>query len=104
MPEGKPAQTHVGYIGEGFSPASDAPYFIVGGVEDLSVDEATGEIKTKRILDRETKASYSFVAVGRSANVRVVVQGMLLKYCDVYINQSSSSRPYLNASKCCIMS
>lgn len=73
--EGAPAGTRVGFIGDGVPAAGDAPYFIVGGVEDLSVDETTGEIRTKRRLDRETRASYSFVAVGRTANVRVVVQG-----------------------------
>lgn len=74
--EGAPAGTRVGFIGDGVPAAGDAPYFIVGGVEDLSVDETTGEIRTKRKLDRETRSSYSFVAVGRTANVRVVVQGM----------------------------
>lgn len=73
--EGAAAGTRVGFIGDGVPAAGDAPYFIVGGVEDLSVDETTGEIRTRRKLDRETRASYSFVAVGRTANVRVVVQG-----------------------------
>lgn len=73
--EGAPSGTRVGFIGDGVPAAGDAPYFIVGGVEDLSVDETTGEIRTRRKLDRETRSSYSFVAVGRTANVRVVVQG-----------------------------
>lgn len=76
--EGAPAGTRVGFIGDGVPAAGDGPYFIVGSVEDLNVDETTGEIRTKRKLDRETTPSYSFVAVGRAANVRVVVQGKIL--------------------------
>lgn len=72
--EGADVGTRIGFIGDGVSAQSDAPYFIVGSVDDLSIDETTGEIRTKVKLDRETHASYGFVAVGRNANVRVFVK------------------------------
>lgn len=72
--EGAPVGMRIGFIGDGVSSQADAPFFIVGGVDDLNIDETTGEIRTKVPLDRETRASYSFVAVGRNANVRVFIK------------------------------
>lgn len=71
----------IGFIGE-FSHGVDSgpPYLIVpvpgSGVDtDLAIDHTTGEIRTKVNLDRETRASYSLVAIPLSGeNVRVVVR------------------------------
>lgn len=94
--EGAPAGTRVGFIGDGVPAAGDAPYFIVGGVEDLSVDETTGEIRTRRKLDRETRSSYSFVAVGKRANVRVVVQGEYLLFIGtILVTNVVCSSPFI---------
>lgn len=64
--------TRVGYID-----ADSPPYLIVpvpgSAVDaDLIVDHATGEIKTRVPLDRETRPSYSLVALPQ--NVRVVIK------------------------------
>jgi len=61
----------------GFIDAENPPYLIVSvpgsSVEaDLIVDQATGEIKTRVPLDRETRPSYSLVALPQS--LRVVVK------------------------------
>ncbi|XP_037958849.1 protein dachsous [Teleopsis dalmanni] len=59
---------------------SGPPYLIVpvtgSGVEtDLAIDHATGEIRTKVHLDRETRASYSLVAIPLSGeNTRFVIR------------------------------
>ncbi|ALC37924.1 ds [Drosophila busckii] len=64
-------------IANSLSIDSGPPYIIVAeaGVEtDLAIDRTTGEIRTKLRLDRETRASYSLVAIPLSGlNVRVVV-------------------------------
>lgn len=70
--ENAPAGTRVGFID-----ADSPPYLVVpvpgSAVKaDLIVDEATGEIRTRVPLDRETRASYSLVALAQ--NVRVVVK------------------------------
>ncbi|KAK6642119.1 hypothetical protein RUM44_013842 [Polyplax serrata] len=70
-----PKGTLVGSIGDG-----RPPYLIVtapgSGVDtDLSIEESTGEIRTKVALDRETRASYSLVAIPQNGeNVRVTVR------------------------------
>lgn len=77
--ESAPVNTRIGYIGDGVSPDSGPPYLIVpvgSAVDsDLSIDQSTGEIRTKVALDRETRASYSLVAIPMSGdNVRVLVK------------------------------
>lgn len=77
--EGSPSGTRVGFIGDGVSVDSGPPYLIVpvgSAVDsDLSIDSTTGEIRTKVSLDRETRASYSLVAIPISGdNIRVVVK------------------------------
>ncbi|XP_046738187.1 protein dachsous [Diprion similis] len=73
--ENAPAGTRVGMID-----AESPPYLIVpvlgSAVEaDLVVDQATGEIRTRVPLDRETRASYNLVALPPNGeNVRVVVK------------------------------
>lgn len=79
--EGVPIGNQIGYIGE-FLPGVDSgpPYLIVpvpgSSVDsDLSIDHSTGEIRTKVLLDRETRASYSLVAIPFSGdNVKVIVR------------------------------
>ncbi|KAJ9587770.1 hypothetical protein L9F63_018796 [Diploptera punctata] len=78
--EGAPVGTRVGYIGDGSSSDSGPPYLIVpvpgSAVDsDLAIEQTTGEIRTKVPLDRETRSSYSLVAIPLSGeNVRVVVR------------------------------
>lgn len=82
--EGAAVGTRVGFIGDGASGggAGDAgpPYLIVpvpgSAVDsDLAIEQTTGEIRTKVALDRETRASYSLVAIPLSGeNIRVVVR------------------------------
>lgn len=75
-----PKGTQVGFIGDGTSGDGGPPYLIVtapgSGVDtDLSIEESTGEIRTKVALDRETRASYSLVAIPQNGeNVRVTVR------------------------------
>lgn len=79
--EGVPLGHQIGFIGE-FSHELDSgpPYLIVpvpgSAVDsDLAIDHTTGEIRTKVLLDRETRSSYSFVAIPLSGeNIRVVVR------------------------------
>ncbi|XP_017011514.2 protein dachsous [Drosophila takahashii] len=75
--EGVSVDHQIGYIGDFDGIDSGPPYIIVAeaGVEtDLAIDRATGEIRTKVKLDRETKASYSLVAIPLSGrNIRVLV-------------------------------
>lgn len=77
--EGAPVGTRIGFIGDGTSVDSGPPYLIVpvgNAVDtDLVIDQTTGEIRTKVPLDRETRASYSLVAIPMSGdNVKVVVK------------------------------
>ncbi|KAF6210424.1 hypothetical protein GE061_013530 [Apolygus lucorum] len=75
--EGTPVGVRVGYIGDG---SSSPPYLIVpvpgSAVDtDLAIEPETGEIRTKVKLDRETRSSYSLVAIPRSGgNIRVLVK------------------------------
>ncbi|KAF5284599.1 hypothetical protein FQR65_LT02425 [Abscondita terminalis] len=77
--EGAPVGTRIGFIGDGASSDSGPPYLIVpvgSAVEaDLAIDKSTGEIRTKVLLDREKRASYSLVAIPISGdNIRVLVK------------------------------
>lgn len=77
--EGTPVGTRIGYIGDGTSADSGPPYLIVpvgNAVDsDLNIDQNTGEIRTKVALDRETRSTYSLVAIPMSGeNVRVMVR------------------------------
>ncbi|KAG5896554.1 hypothetical protein JTB14_010383 [Gonioctena quinquepunctata] len=77
--EAAPVGTKIGFIGDGASPDSGPPYLIVpvGSFvdTDLSIDQNTGEIRTKVLLDRESRASYSLVAIPISGdNVKVNVK------------------------------
>lgn len=70
--ENAPPGTRVGYID-----ADNPPYLIVSvegtSVEsDLTVNQATGEIRTKVQLDRETRPSYTLLALQQ--NVQIVVK------------------------------
>ena len=76
--EGAPVGTRIGFIGDGASD-SGPPYLIVpvgSAVDtDLAIDQTTGEIRTKVPLDRETRSTYSLVAIPISGdNVKVVVK------------------------------
>ncbi|XP_023032454.1 protein dachsous [Drosophila willistoni] len=75
--EGVAVDHQIGFIGDFDGIDSGPPYIIVAeaGVEtDLAIDRTTGEIRTKVKLDRETRSSYSLVAIPLSGlNVRVVV-------------------------------
>lgn len=76
--EGVAAGTTVGYIGQGGQPAP--PYLIVpvpnSAVDaDLSIDQATGQVRTNVVLDRELRSQYSFVAIPLSGeNIRVSIR------------------------------
>lgn len=79
--EGSPAGTVVGtigndqsgslVIGERGSEPPKPPYLIVpqvgfdegGGGDDLIINEQTGEIRTKRLLDRELTSTYVLNAI-----------------------------------------
>lgn len=76
--ESAPVGTRIGFIGDG-SKDSGPPYLIVpvpgSAVDtDLIAEQNTGEIRTRVPLDRETRSSYTLVAIPLSGeNVRVVV-------------------------------
>ncbi|XP_075225232.1 protein dachsous-like [Lycorma delicatula] len=78
--EGAPVGTRVGFIGDGSGGDSGPPYLIVpvpGSAVDneLIIEQTTGEIRTRVPLDRETRASYSLVAIPTSGeNIRVIVR------------------------------
>lgn len=79
--EGVQIGYRIGYISN--DPSFAQQYFIVpapgskSSVDaDLVIDHQTGEIRTKRLLDRETQASYAFVAIPQTGgdNIRVVIK------------------------------
>ncbi|XP_053552799.1 protocadherin-16-like, partial [Bombina bombina] len=67
--EEQPAGTIIGDISAGLPPESSGHMFIISALEgsgvnsDLDIDERTGIIKTARVLDREQRKLYSFIAV-----------------------------------------
>lgn len=79
--ESAPVGTRIGFIGDGSSSKDNGgpPYLIVpvpgSAVDtDLVAEQSTGEIRTRVPLDRETRSSYSLIAIPLSGeNVRVVV-------------------------------
>lgn len=80
--EGVSLGTTIGLIGEsnpGVPRPPPPPYLIVpvpgSAVDsDLNIEQSTGEIRTKVVLDRELRSSYSLVAIPLSGeNIRVLV-------------------------------
>ncbi|KAL6115852.1 dchs1 [Pungitius sinensis] len=69
LDEEQPAGTIVGDISAGLPPGTTASsYFIsdhegTGVGSDLDIDESTGIIKTAKVLDRELRDRYNFIAV-----------------------------------------
>ncbi|XP_058680865.1 protocadherin-16 [Ammospiza caudacuta] len=67
--EEQPAGTIIGDISAGLPPETSAYMYFISAQEgsgvstDLGIDENTGIIKTARVLDRETRDRYSFIAV-----------------------------------------
>lgn len=79
--EGEPIGHRIGYIGEDLHGVDSGPPYLIVPVQgsavepDLSIDYTTGEIRTKVLLDRETRASYSFVAIPMSGeNIKVLIR------------------------------
>ncbi|KAL4608577.1 protocadherin-16-like [Arapaima gigas] len=69
LDEEQPAGTIVGDINAGLPQGTTANLFFISDLEgtgvgtDLDIDETTGIIKTARVLDREVRDQYSFIAV-----------------------------------------
>eukprot|EP00079_Xenopus_tropicalis_P032103 XP_017945874.1 PREDICTED: protocadherin-16 [Xenopus tropicalis] len=67
--EEQPAGTIIGDISAGLPPGSTGYMFFISAQEgsgvstDLDIDENTGIIKTAKVLDREKRNHYSFIAV-----------------------------------------
>ncbi|KAM4697236.1 protocadherin-16 [Discoglossus pictus] len=67
--EEQPAHTIIGDISAGLPPGTIGHMFFISDQEgsgvssDLEIDELTGIIKTARVLDREQRNLYSFIAV-----------------------------------------
>ncbi|XP_053934824.1 protocadherin-16 isoform X2 [Cuculus canorus] len=67
--EEQPAGTIIGDISAGLPPGTSAYMYFISAQEgsgvttDLGIDENTGIIQTARVLDRETRDRYSFIAV-----------------------------------------
>ncbi|XP_073827275.1 dachsous cadherin-related 1 [Musca autumnalis] len=79
--EGVPIGHQIGYIGEQLPGVNSGPPYLIVPVlgspvnTDLAIDHTTGEIRTKVRLDRETRASYSLVAIPHGGeNVRVQIR------------------------------
>lgn len=82
--EGVSVGTSIGFIGEPIPGSSNSPppppYLIVpvpgSSVDtDLTIDQSNGEILTKVGLDRETRDSYSLVAIPITGeNIRVIIR------------------------------
>ncbi|XP_056330520.1 protocadherin-16 [Danio aesculapii] len=82
LDEEQPAGTVVGDISAGLPPDMTASHYFIsdhqgtGVSTDLDIDESTGIIKTARILDREVRDRYSFIAVtmtGITVEVTILV-------------------------------
>ncbi|XP_035010290.2 protocadherin-16-like [Hippoglossus stenolepis] len=69
LDEEQPAGTIVGDISAGLPPGITASMFFISDHEgtgvgsDLDIDESTGIIKTAKVLDRELRDRYNFIAV-----------------------------------------
>ncbi|XP_026137609.1 protocadherin-16-like [Carassius auratus] len=69
LDEEQPAGTVVGDISAGLPPDMTATHYFIsdhqgtGVGTDLDIDESTGIIKTAKVLDREVRDRYSFIAV-----------------------------------------
>lgn len=79
--EGAPIGYQIGYIGEFLHGVDSGPPYLIVPVQgsavepDLSIDHTTGEIRTKTLLDRETRSTYSFVAIPMSGeNIKVLIR------------------------------
>ena len=83
--EGVGVGTRIGFIGEsrpGSSPPPSPPYLVVPVADspidtDLDIDQNTGEIKTKVVLDRELRDGYSLSAIplsGDGENIKVLIE------------------------------
>ncbi|MBN3320699.1 PCD16 protein, partial [Atractosteus spatula] len=82
LDEEQPAGTIVGDISAGLPPGTMATLFFISDHEgtgvgsDLDIDETTGIIKTAKVLDREVRDHYNFIAVtmhGLTVEVTIVV-------------------------------
>ena len=82
VPEGSPVGTLIGVIGEvrsGLPQPPQPPYLIVpqdGDADDLIINQQTGEIRTKSVLDREKTASYILSAIpvnGETVKVEITI-------------------------------
>ncbi|KAK1169607.1 hypothetical protein AOXY_G8441 [Acipenser oxyrinchus oxyrinchus] len=82
LDEEQPAGTIVGDISAGLPPGTTASLYFISDLEstgvgsDLHIDETTGIIKTAKVLDRETRDRYNFIAVtmqGVTVEVTIVV-------------------------------
>lgn len=82
LDEEQPAGTVVGDISAGLPPGMTASHYFIsdhqgtGVGTDLDIDESTGIIKTAKVLDREVRDSYSFIAVtmtGVTVEVTILV-------------------------------
>lgn len=79
--EGVQVGYQIGLIGDFMHGVDSGPPYLIVPVlgsavdSDLSIDHTSGIIRTKVPLDREVRASYSFVAIPLSGqNIRVVVR------------------------------
>lgn len=82
LDEEQPAGTVVGDISAGLPPDMIATHYFIsdhqgtGVGTDLDIDESTGIIKTAKVLDREVRDRYSFIAVtmtGITVEVTILV-------------------------------
>ncbi|XP_051534406.1 protocadherin-16 [Myxocyprinus asiaticus] len=82
LDEEQPAGTVVGDISAGLPPGMTASHYFIsdhqgtGVGTDLDIDESTGIIKTAKVLDREERDRYSFIAVtitGITVEVTILV-------------------------------
>lgn len=96
--EGVQIGYQIGFIGEFLHGVDSGPPYLIVPVQgsavepDLSIDHTTGEIRTKVLLDRETRASYSFVAIPMSGkNIRV-----LIRVLDENDNAPTFPTPFMN--------
>ncbi|XDV32090.1 hypothetical protein PO909_002982 [Leuciscus waleckii] len=82
LDEEQPAGTVVGDISAGLPPDMIATHYFISDHQgtgvgiDLDIDESTGIIKTSKVLDREVRDRYSFIAVtmtGITVEVTILV-------------------------------